>query len=684
MNFNIIIPMAGDGSRFDYKFKPFIKLDNRTFIEHVLDSFICYDSRIICYYFIITKEQENMHNVSKKLQELFSDIGKKIQVLCLDNKTEGPYQTIINAIGHNLDDVFICDCDHKITIKPMIEFLNNYTPDILIPIWEINENEHFNWGKVVINNDNNILNYYEKENITCGENEKIYGIIGCYYFKSTSILDYTNPYINMSDFFKNNLSINSTTCKINEAFFFGTPKMVEKYIDSRRNYENIICDIDGVLFKHNPNSNTIDGDNHLIKDCCHKILEWKTQNKKIILMTARSKTTRAEVVKLLKNKNIYFDELIMGVNPGTRYVINDIKPSHIFTKQAVAMNVVRDCGIDTLICNENLNNNIKIVKLLKGGSFSSNYLLEQNGKKFVRKYIIKSKETMEHYNRLKRQCDDMKRFYYYLENIVPQIINEQDTSYDYFYDMTYLENYEQLDFFGKETQQKAVAQIMDKINDNVYCYKRQLCAAEQIQFMDNYLKEKIYCKLDKFEKDCNIMNYLINQPEVVVNGNKYYGLREVLNKVNVYKYNPTFVCPIHGDLNFENILYNETIDDVIVIDMEGSRYVDTPFFDLGKIFQSVVSKYEMWSKVENVLLNDDINNLKCIDEYFNYNINDIQFVVDIFNKIFGLSNDEYIVKSGIFYMANYFIRFIPFRLKVGRNHGVFAMIMAIVWLNKIV
>ena len=191
----------------------------------------------------------------------------------------------------------------------------------------------------------------------------------------------------MSDFFKNNLSINSTTCKINEAFFFGTPKMVEKYIDSRRNYENIICDIDGVLFKHNPNSNTIDADNHLIKDCCHKIQEWKTQNKKIILMTSRSKTTRAELVNLLKNKNIFFDELIMGVNSGTRYVINDIKPSHIFTKQAVAINVVRDCGIDTLICNENLNNNIKIVKLLKGGSFSSNYLLEQNGKKFVRKYI---------------------------------------------------------------------------------------------------------------------------------------------------------------------------------------------------------------------------------------------------------------------------------------------------------
>ena len=56
--------MAGEGSRFNYKFKPFIKLDDRTFIEHVIDSFILYDSIITCYYFIITNEQEKIYNVT--------------------------------------------------------------------------------------------------------------------------------------------------------------------------------------------------------------------------------------------------------------------------------------------------------------------------------------------------------------------------------------------------------------------------------------------------------------------------------------------------------------------------------------------------------------------------------------------------------------------------------------------
>jgi hypothetical protein len=401
-------------------------------------------------------------------------------------------------------------------------------------------------------------------------------------------------------------------------------------------------------------------------------------------MTARSKNTRNEFIDLLKEKNIYYDELIMGVNPGTRYVINDIKPSHFFTKQAVAINIIRDSGINDLVCDEYKNNNIKIKKIFKGGSFSNTYLLEKNGKYIVRKHIIKNEQTMEHYYRLKRQCDDMKRFHYYDNKIVPAILDENDNNFDYFYDMDFLQNYEQLDNFHIDVQRKAIVEIMTKINSNIYCYKKILNYEEQCNFMDNYLQDKIYCKLEKFEKECNIMNYLINKPEIFINGIKYFGLKEILNKINIYDYKPNFICPIHGDLNFENILYNTITHDVMTIDMDGSRYVDTPFFDLGKLFQSLVSNYEIWSKIDNVILSDDINNLICIEGYFEYNIEKIDFLIKIFKDILQSNNEDLIIKSGIFYMANYFIRFIPFRLKISKKHGLFAMIMAIVWLNKII
>jgi hypothetical protein len=40
-------------------------------------------------------------------------------------------------------------------------------------------------------------------------------------------------------------------------------------------------------------------------------------------------------------------------------------------------------------------------------------------------------------------------------------------------------------------------------------------------------------------------------------------------------------------------------------------------------------------------------------------------------------------KKGIFYMCTYFIRFVQFRRQVSEEHGIFAIIMAINWLNAL-
>ena len=43
--------------------------------------------------------------------------------------------------------------------------------------------------------------------------------------------------------------------------------MVENCINQRRKYETILCDVDGVLLKHNPHSNDNLEDNILLGDC---------------------------------------------------------------------------------------------------------------------------------------------------------------------------------------------------------------------------------------------------------------------------------------------------------------------------------------------------------------------------------------------------------------------------------
>ena len=42
-----------------------------------------------------------------------------------------------------------------------------------------------------------------------------------------------------------------------------------------------------------------------------------------------------------------------------------------------------------------------------------------------------------------------------------------------------------------------------------------------------------------------------------------------------------------------------------------------------------------------------------------------------------------IQKKGIFYMCTYFFRFVPFMYLKSNNHAIFAIILAIVWLNKL-
>ena len=157
----------------------------------------------------------------------------------------------------------------------------------------------------------------------------------------------------------------------------------------------------------------------------------------------------------------------------------------------------------------------------------------------------------------------------------------------------------------------------------------------------------------------------------------------MFEKLNIYNFNTEWINPIHGDLTLENILYDSENDKIKIIDMEGSRYMDSCYFDLGKIFQSIVSKYNEWNGIENVIINKDINDLYCIDKYFDYNYEEYKPICNLFANIMEVENTKTIFNKGIFFMSTYFIRFVQFRRNISDDHGIFAIIMAVVWLNNI-
>ena len=108
---NVVIPMAGDGSRFQNSkwktLKPFIKWNNRTMIEYVMDNLNYKKSAR----FILILRKEHYQEYLGELELL----QKKYNVtfITIDNKTEGPLCSILFArdLINNEEPLLIANSD---------------------------------------------------------------------------------------------------------------------------------------------------------------------------------------------------------------------------------------------------------------------------------------------------------------------------------------------------------------------------------------------------------------------------------------------------------------------------------------------------------------------------------------------------------------------------------------------
>ena len=112
--------------------------------------------------------------------------------------------------------------------------------------------------------------------------------------------------------------------------------------------KTIICDIDGTLIKHYTPDHTSKPDfiPEILDGTISKLNEWEKKGYRIILITARKKSMRGITKKQLSSLGIFYDDLIMGVTSGGRYLINDTKPNNENT--AFSINLVRDKGISEI------------------------------------------------------------------------------------------------------------------------------------------------------------------------------------------------------------------------------------------------------------------------------------------------------------------------------------------------
>tara|TARA_R110002020_G_scaffold262166_6_gene476634 strand:- start:3785 stop:4150 length:366 start_codon:yes stop_codon:yes gene_type:complete len=112
----------------------------------------------------------------------------------------------------------------------------------------------------------------------------------------------------------------------------------------------IFCDIDGTLVKHfSPNvSSKLDFEMQLLDGTLERLEQWDRNGYNIILTTGRRESMRKQTEKQLSNVGIFYDQLIMGIGGGKRYIINDKKPNKE-QNYAYAINLTRNKGVGDLL-----------------------------------------------------------------------------------------------------------------------------------------------------------------------------------------------------------------------------------------------------------------------------------------------------------------------------------------------
>ena len=665
MKISVIFPIAGLGSRFGYTFKPFLKATEYTFIELAKKPFDILKNYgyQVEYYFIYRESQEKAYDVTKQLKTIFPTDNITGLTIC---DTDGPLQTLQQAITkYNLNGLaFVCDCDHAIQIEPMIEnldLLDKY--DVIIPTWNIEEKDYAQWGKIKLDQQNNIIDFCEKEYMN-SHNGIVKGLIGCYLFKQIKNLLYYPAYENISSMLKLMHHENKAmiTVSITEADFFGTPKTLQEFRFKRAQKYSIFIDIDGTLI-HQITKKILPGS-------LDKLNYWKSQGHRIILTTATDTNHRKELLTTLANYQIPYDDILLGLPPGPRFIINDRKPYIPYYCMASGIVIDRDHGIGDIDLPKSPP---LIVKLLKGASFAHVYLVNDtiHQKTFVRKYIAKTNDLMMHADILKRQCEDLRRLYFYKKGICPKILNEYDSPSEYYYDMEYLEDFDTLSKYDNNTIDAILPTILQDLNEYVYSYKKEIAKKEQLSWLHNYLEEKVYPKFKIIEDLHPELQKLINLETITINDKEYSSIQDYLQRIQLELYTPECICPIHGDLTLENILYNPSTKEYKLIDPSGARYMDAVEMDIAKLFQSLICNYSSWSEcMELVSYHND-----------KYTISS-DYLKDSYERIQHLFTKEK-YKKGLFYMSTYFIRMVPFMLHKSLQHAIFILLLSIHYLEYI-
>lgn len=233
MSINIIIPLAGEGSRFEEKNfpkpKPLIKVFKKTLIEISIKSLKIKDAN---YFFVIKKYKDNKLN--KELMGILKKYTSKKRIIQIKKTTSGPVSTCLKV--KNIDQnkpLIIANCDQYLNWNPDLFFNFVKKKEIVGSVLTYKSRNKKN--SFVALKKGKIINIVEKKAISN------HALIGVHYWKKTKYFFQSSkklifelkknkikrePYISetYSYLLKKKLTLVPYSLNKSEFFLIGTPK----------------------------------------------------------------------------------------------------------------------------------------------------------------------------------------------------------------------------------------------------------------------------------------------------------------------------------------------------------------------------------------------------------------------------------------------------------------------------
>jgi aminoglycoside phosphotransferase (APT) family kinase protein len=678
-----VFPIAGTSARSGFKFRPFLELGGETFIEAAARPFRKWSHVIARLVFVCLEEHERAHAVRARLGAMFAD--RRHDVVVLAKHTAGPAETVVRAIeaANITGRMIVCDCDHSVDVDPLFRAIGDDAADCILPTWSLRDEDLRAWSVAAVA-DRRVNGIAEKR-LPEGNGEFV-GVIGCAYLADAQRiiqLFHAGAAGYVSDLVQRLIAGGDRVLAvpIDKAEFFGDPRKLRS-VRAKHNVllGSIFCDLDGVLVEH---EDTADYTRPLrpLPGSLERLRDWKTEGYFIVLTTARVAANEPALRAALDAAGVPYHHLITGLPSGPRFLINDRKPSALLVSQAQALEVERNQGIAHLSISQSYPS---VRRRFKGGSFADTLLVEDDEKLFVRKRVSKRENLTLGYAKLKNQYRTLERFSRMSESLVAGLYGEHDNTIEYYYDMEYLPGHRLLSECGNGERGAALTSLLGVLGERVYAGGSRLGRSGS-DWLEAHLASKIYARVDAVLGHPRLAP-LVTAREIVIDQVVYPGLRELLARVSdprtIGKLAPNSFCTVHGDLTFENVLYAG--GDVRLIDMDGADFVDAPELDLGKLFQSIVARYEDWAHSDRALFGSVRGSeLAC---HYQAEAPDAELLAiceQAWSQILAASVDQVRVK-GWFYMGLHLLRMVPFRLKVSEEQALYALANGVRWISRAV